>query len=122
MCAPQRFGVLLALTACHAARSSIPGTPPDAATEAVVDAAPDLSAADAAAPDAAASAVTGAQVGHWLSDQPDLDGPSNLASTKISAWALEPDGKWSFLPGQGTSDGKFTVPGVPAGSFLLRVG
>jgi hypothetical protein len=61
-------------------------------------------------------------VGHWLSDQPDLDGPSNLTGAKISAWVFTPGGQWTFLPGQGTGDGKLTVPDVPAGPFMLRLG
>src|SRR5947207_330903 len=118
-------GFLVVLMAgCQSGTSSVPlpRTDPDTGASSARDAAADRAPADAAPPMGEPSAVTGHQIGHWLSDQPDLDGPTNFSNSKINAWAPLPDGTWKFFPGQGTPDGKLTVPGVPAGPFLFRLG
>jgi hypothetical protein len=114
------LALLLAAPGCRSGNDSLSTEMPDAAAGRADTAAADRPMGDSAAPDEPASAVTGKQVGHWLSDQPELANPSNFANAKVSAW-VERDGEWKFFPGQGTADGKLSVSDVPAGPFLFRL-
>jgi hypothetical protein len=114
------LALLLAAPACRSANVSLSMDMPDASAGRADTAAADRPTGDSAAPVGPASAVTGKQVGHWLSDQPEFTAPSNFANAKVSAW-VERDGGWKFFPGQGTADGKLSVSDVPAGPFLFRL-
>jgi hypothetical protein len=117
------LATVLAL-ACGSAATLPAPAPPDA--RAPADAAlADAALADAAipVPDAtpdlgAPSPVTGSESGRWLNSGTDLVVPVNHASTKVAVWS-HAGGGWSYLPGKGAADGSLSVPGVPAGPFVL---
>src|SRR4051812_16053932 len=89
-------GILLIqlMGGCHAGTTStsLPRPEPDAEVSSPRDAAADRAPAEAALPAGEPSPVIGHQIGHWLSEQPDFDRPTNFTNSKISAWAPLPDG------------------------------
>jgi hypothetical protein len=48
--------------------------------------------------------------------------PVDLSQRTIAALVLNGSGGYNVLPGTGTSNGTFSIPNVPAGSYLLQIG
>jgi hypothetical protein len=109
-------------TACGRAAQSLDGSPPAPEPSIDAGAAPrDGARADtmSAGP---ASTITGTQVRRHFDPLGETRVVPNLTDVKVAAWSLSPAGEYEFFPGQGTADGRISVPDVPAGPFLLRFG
>jgi hypothetical protein len=70
----------------------------------------------------AATAVTGVSIRTYVTDDNALPLPTDFANTPIGVWSLSRSGDWRYIPGSSTSDGKFSVPAVPGGRFVLKIG
>jgi hypothetical protein len=69
-----------------------------------------------------ASDVTGTVIDDYYVDGPTVTVPLDMSQIPVEALVPGPGGKWMSFPGKGQKDGSFTIPSVPAGSFMLHLG
>jgi hypothetical protein len=62
--------------------------------------------------------VSGTEIGHYKNGPAPVD----LSVTAIAVFSPNGSGGYTFLPGSGTSSGKFSIPSVPSGFYLLQLG
>jgi hypothetical protein len=62
--------------------------------------------------------VSGTRIGHFKNGPVPVD----LSTTTIAALVPNGSGGYNVLPGTGTSSGKFSIPNVPTGLYLLQIG
>ena len=88
-----------------------------------VTAGPDASAVDAASePPSGASDVRGQVIAHYTWDTGVADEGVDLTGVTIEAFAELAQGGFAAVQGSGGTDGRFVVPQMPDGAFLLLVG
>jgi len=113
--------LILAAAGCNNVTSQEPASPPTeggAPSTKKDGGAPDVRAPSNEPP----STITGAQVAHYINEQGEQEVIPNLTALKVAAWSITPEGEYKFFPGSGTADGHISVPDVPGGPFVLRVG
>ena len=66
--------------------------------------------------------VVGTQIVTYVSETGTTDVPDDLSKTTIAAYVPDASGGYTMLPGSGTIDGRYSIPDVPAGEYLLQIG
>jgi hypothetical protein len=66
--------------------------------------------------------ITGTEIVSYVSETGTVDVPDDLSQTAITAYVPNGSGGYDAIQGSGTSDGHYTIPSVPAGSYLLQIG
>lgn len=66
--------------------------------------------------------VIGSDVTTWVSNTSIQNIPSDLSTTTIAALIANSAGGYTVKPGSGDASGTFSIPGVPDGAYILRIG
>jgi hypothetical protein len=105
MHAPRRVLVLFALLACHHQEDggSTPATQPPPGGS------------------SPGNAVTGSKVDLYLGERGEVKVPVGPDRLKVAALILQSGGGFTTVEGTVKTDGSFTIPNVPAGTYYLRV-
>lgn len=71
---------------------------------------------------AALREISGVRLQRFVSESGEVERPVDLSGTPVSALTRSASGTFTVHPGMGASDGAYSIPGVPAGRYWLRVG